>query len=172
MYCRSLCPISTSNSDITTTTKSSSNITIATKTDSTISSKLSSAGLRCGDTDDVESSTTVCDHVHYKKGIIVDEVKSMRKCCEKTLNMIKDTHKQCSNKIKTTETQTKSINKTKLKNNKKCSSLSDATYMVEHKLKPNSAKSSVTYDIIFKPTSRCPKNNEDLVRFILLIHNI
>lgn len=44
--------------------------------------------------------------------------------------------------------------------------------MVEHELKPNSAKNAVTYDIIFKPTSRFPKDNDDFVRFVLLICNI
>lgn len=102
----------------------------------------------------------------------------MKKCCEKTLYVIKETQKQSPYKLKTTETQTESINETELtidettlKQNRKYSTQSGATYTVEHKLKPFSAKSSITYDIIFKPSTRCQKNIDDFVWFTLLIYN-
>lgn len=106
---------------------------------------------------DVESSATICDHVHYKKGILVDEPNSLKKCCETTLRGIKEKNNQNTNKFKTAWSQTESSNETKLKNNKKDKSKSGVTYTVDRQLKPISSQSSISYDIIFKPTSRCSK---------------
>jgi len=106
---------------------------------------------------DVESSATICDHVHYKKGILVDEPNSLKKCCETTLHGIKEKKNQNTNKFKTTWSQTESTNETKLTNIKMDKSNSGVTYTVDRKLKPISGQSSISYDIIFKPTSRCSK---------------
>ncbi|XP_022183708.1 inner centromere protein A-like isoform X3 [Myzus persicae] len=143
---RRKCPISNSSSDVTTSTY----------TDSTISSKPVSVTSRSNETD-VESSATICDHIHYKKGILVDEPNSLKKCCEKTLHGIKEKQNQNTNKFKTAWSQTESTNETKLKNDKKAKSQSGVTYTVDRKLKPISSQNSISYDIIFKPTSRCSK---------------
>jgi len=102
---------------------------------------------------DVESSATICDHVHYKKGILVDKPNSLKKCCETTLRGIKEKKNQNTNKFKTAWSQTESTNETKLKDKPK----SGVTYTVDSQLKPISSQSSISYDIIFKPTSRCSK---------------
>lgn len=142
---KSLLPISSSSSDFTTTTTS--------KTDSTISSKQFSSISRRDDTD-LESSTTVCNHVHYKKGILNDEPRSMKKCCEKTLNNFEGKQKPVL-KLISTCSQTEPIDN--IKHN-----------TVDQKIKTVSTfsnKSSISYDIIFKPTSRQTKVN-DSVSFI------
>ncbi|XP_060876228.1 myb-like protein U isoform X1 [Metopolophium dirhodum] len=138
------------------TSTSSSDVTTSTYTDSTISSKPVSVTSRSNETD-VESSATICNHVHYKKGILVDEPNSLKKCCETTLHGIKEKKNQNTNKFKTTWSQTESTNETKLKNIKKDKSNSGVTYAVDSKLKPIRGQSSISYDIIFKPTSRCSK---------------
>uniref|UniRef100_A0A2S2P1K7 Alstrom syndrome protein 1 n=1 Tax=Schizaphis graminum TaxID=13262 RepID=A0A2S2P1K7_SCHGA len=138
-------PISNSSSDVTTSTY----------TDSTISSKPVSVTSRSNETD-IESSATICDHVHYKKGILVNEPNSLKKCCEKMLDGIKDKQNQKTNKFKTAWSQTESIHETKLKTDRKQKSQSGVNY-TECQLKPSSSKSSISYDIIFKPTSRCLK---------------
>jgi len=109
---------------------------------------------------DVESSATICDHVHYKKGILVDEPKSLKKCCEKTLYSIKEEQNQNTNKFKTAWSQTESTNEEKLKNNRKGKSQSGVTYTVDRQIKPISSHNSISYDIIFKPTSRCLKEKD------------
>lgn len=44
---------------------------------------------------------------------------------------------------------------------KSLSQKSSGTYTIDHKLKPvSSNKSSLSYDIIFKPTSRCSKKTD------------
>jgi len=124
-----------------------------------MSSKQFSVTSKSDDTD-VESSTTVCNHVHYKKGIVVDELISMKNCCEKTLHDIEEKQKQSpTNKSKTTWDQTESVN------NRQESYKSNVMYIVDHQLKPISNKSSITYDIILKPISRCSKEIDDLVWF-------
>ncbi|XP_008185356.1 probable WRKY transcription factor protein 1 isoform X2 [Acyrthosiphon pisum] len=142
-------PISNSSSDVTTSTY----------TDSTISSKPVSVTSKSNETD-VESSATICDHVHYKKGILVDEPNSLKKCCETTLRGIEEKKNQNTNKFKTAWSQTESTNETKLKNNKNDKSKSGVTYTVDRQLKPISSQSSISYDIIFKPTSRCSKEKD------------
>ncbi|XP_025195028.1 putative uncharacterized protein DDB_G0282133 isoform X2 [Melanaphis sacchari] len=142
-------PISNSSSDVTTSTY----------TDSTISSKPVSVTSRCNETD-IESSATICNHVHYKKGILVNEPNSWKKCCEKTLHGIKEKQNQNTNKFKTAWSQTESINETKLKTYCKKKSQSGVTYTTECQLKPISSQSSISYDIIFKPTSRCSKEKD------------
>lgn len=142
---------------------SSSDFTQTTKTDSTISSKPFSVSSRCDDTD-VESSTTVCDHVHYKKGIPVDKPNSIKKCCLKTLNVIDKKQKESVNKIKTTWCPVKTMNEINCQNYKKSwSQKSGATYTVDHELKPvKSSKSSISYDIVFKPTTRYSKETDSV----------
>lgn len=105
---------------------------------------------------DAESSTTICDHVHYKKGILLDEPKSLKNCCEKTLHVIEEKHKQNVNNCKASS-QTLKVHETYCNNNTKSSSRSDTTYSVNHPLKSVENKSSISYDIIFRPTSRCQK---------------
>lgn len=92
--------------------------------------------------------------MHYKKGILVTESKSLQKCCERALHEINE--KQ-NNKFKTSWSQTESNNETKFKSNKR-----DATYTVNHKLKPISSKNSISYDIIFKPNNRCFKEIDNV----------
>lgn len=144
--------------------QSSSDCTTTTKTDSTISSRPFSYNSsitvtsRC-DTD-ADSSATVCDHVHYKKGIPVHEPKSMKACCQKTIHVIEEKQKQSTNKFKSACSQTdKLVSKDKIKSNVKCSSQSSATYTVNKKLKPMTCTKSLTYDIIFKPTPRTKEND-------------
>jgi len=143
-FYRSLIPVSNSSSDFTSTTK----------TDSTASSKQHSVDSKLYDTD-VESSTTVCNHVHFKKGVLVNEPKSMKKCCENTLQVFEE--KQCVNKLKTAWSQTKPTNKTNSKSCKDVLPKSSVTYTVDQPLKPFNCKRSISYDIIFKPTLRCSK---------------
>lgn len=126
------------------------------KIDSTISSKQNSSASKY-DTTDFESSTTVCDHVHYKKGIQIDEPISMKRCCYKTIHLIKEKQLQNNNKLKNSGSQTETIKETKFKNSRKGSTQSGETYTVDHKFKTVSRKSSISYDIIFKPTSKCLK---------------
>ncbi|KAE9539405.1 hypothetical protein AGLY_004657 [Aphis glycines] len=135
---------------------SSSDVTTSTYTDSTISSKPVSVTSRSIETDN-ESSATICDHVHYKKGILIDEPNSLKKCCEKTLHCIKEKQNQNINKFKTAWSQTDSIIETKLKTNRKEKFQSGVFYTAECQSKPISRQSSISYDIIFKPTSRFSK---------------
>jgi len=72
------------------------------------------------------------------------------------LDGIKDKQNQKTNKFKTAWSQTESIHETKLKTDRKQKSQSGVNY-TECQLKPSSSKSSISYDIIFKPTSRCLK---------------
>lgn len=81
----------------------------------------------------------------------------MKKCCEKTLHSIKENPNQNSTKFKSAWSQTETINETKSKSSRKDTSQSGVTYTVDRQLKPISRKSSISYDIIFKPTSRCSK---------------
>lgn len=99
---------------------------------------------------DAESSTTICDHVHYKKGIIFDEPNSIKNCCEKTLHIIEEK----ANKFKTVLPQILKVNETYCKNNKMGSSQNAATYSFDHQLKFINNKSSISYDIIFKPSKK------------------
>lgn len=79
----------------------------------------------------------------------------MKKCCENTLCIIKQ--KQSVNKLKTAWSQTEPINEIESKNYKKNTIQNSATYTVDQQLKPFNRKNAISYDIIFKPTSRCSK---------------
>jgi len=82
----------------------------------------------------------------------------MKNCCEKTLHNIEEKQKQSpTSKSKTTWDQPEPIN------NRQESNQSNVMYIVDHQLKPINNKSSITYDIIFKPTSRCSKEIDDFV---------
>lgn len=87
----------------------------------------------------------------------------MKNCCKKTIHNIEEKDKQQNthHELKNTCDQTELMNKTNLKNNSKRSNWSDSMYIVDHQLKPISNTSSMTYDIIFKPTSRCSKETDD-----------
>lgn len=87
----------------------------------------------------------------------MDEPKSIKKCCEKTLHVIKEKQKQNINKLKSACSQTELINKIELKNNEKGLSQSGMIYTTDQKLKPFSYKNSISYDIIFKPSLKCSK---------------
>jgi len=54
------------------------------------------------------------------------------------------------------------LNKFNLKNDRK-EYQSNSVFIVDHQLKPNSNKSSLTYDILFKPPSRYSKKLDDFV---------
>lgn len=58
--------------------------------------------------------------------------------------------------------QTETINEKTVESYRKClSQKSGGTYTIDHKYKPiSSNKSSISYDIIFKPTSRCSKETD------------
>lgn len=153
-YRRSLLPLSSSSSDYTSTTKA----------DSSNTSKHLSVTSKCYDTD-AESSATICNHVHYKKNTIINEPKSIKKCCENTVRGIEEGQKQSINKYKTAYSQTKPVKEINEKSYRKYSTQSGETYTVDHQVKPISCKSSISYDIIFKPTSKCLKEI-NLVRLI------
>lgn len=88
----------------------------------------------------------------------MDEPKSMKKCCEKTLHNIEKKQKQQNvNRLKSAFCQTELINEIKFKSNRKGSSRSTVTYTTDQQLKPFGCKSSISYDIIFKPTSERSK---------------
>lgn len=106
---------------------------------------------------DAESSTTICDHVHYKKGIIFDEPNSIKNCCRKTLFVIDEKQKKDDNKFKAILSHPLKVNEMCSKNNTKGSSQSGATYSVDHQLQSTNNKSSISYDIIFKPSSKYQK---------------
>lgn len=90
----------------------------------------------------------------------------MKKCCENTLRVIEEEEKECATKFKTACTQTKPIKETIVKNHRKDSTNSGETYTVDHHVKlPARCKSSISYDIIFKPTLRSSKEIS-FVRFI------
>ncbi|VVC28098.1 ALMS motif [Cinara cedri] len=129
----------------------SSDLTSLTKTNSTISSKNLSVSSKYNETD-AETSTTICDHMHYKMGILVDEPKSMKKCCEKTLHIMKQKQNQTVNKLKSAYSQTESNNEIHFKSNTKDSAWNEINYTIDDQLKPFSCKSSISYDIIFKPS--------------------
>lgn len=104
----------------------------------------------------------MCDHIHYKKGVLVTESKSIQKCCEKTLHEIDGKQKQNNNKFKTTWSQTEPINETKFISYKKNLNKSEATSTVNPKSKPISPKNSICYDIIFKPNMKCLKEMDNV----------
>ncbi|XP_050430260.1 MATH and LRR domain-containing protein PFE0570w-like isoform X2 [Adelges cooleyi] len=138
----------------------------STQTDTTIS-KLSSIS-NC-DITETESSTTICDHSHYKKGILIDDPKSLVKCYKKTLNLVKknETPKDTKPLKMSSSQQTVQFQTGKLKSIPKSSLLSFGTYTVDKKIKPNTHsghknKSSITYDIIFKPTKTSSSHDSEL----------
>lgn len=81
----------------------------------------------------------------------------MKKCCENTLHIIKEKPKQSVNKLKTAWSQTEPINEIETENYKKNTTQNSATYTLDQQLKPFNRKNAISYDIIFKPTSRCSK---------------
>lgn len=82
---------------------------------------------------------------------------SIKRCCDKTLHHIEEKLLKNNNKLKNVGSQTGTIKETKFKNSQKGSTQSGETYTVDHKFKTMNRKSSVSYDIIFKPTSKCLK---------------
>lgn len=81
-------------------------------------------------------------------------------CCQKTIHVIAENQKRSTNKFKTTCSQTdKLVDQDRTKSNIKCSSQNSAIYTVDQKLKPMTCSSSLTYDIIFKPTPKVKKND-------------